>query len=139
MNSSFIGIIIALGVSFFFLYMRKEKWLNPKIVWLFCIALFSIGIYGLFIFKPELKNDQIMFMGFLIPLIYWSFDRFFRKISFKIHKRDFFLFLRFSKEIDDSFGAKNIHIKESDKLFSFGLLMIIVISLLIGIGIIKSF
>ncbi|SNR34722.1 hypothetical protein [Lutibacter flavus] len=137
MDNSIIGIGIALGVSFFILYTRKKKWMNPKITWLICIGLFSIGLYGLNITKPEFKNDRIMFLGFLAPIIYWVFDRVFKKISFMIHNRDFILYLRYSDEINDSFGAKNPQVKMSDKLFSFGLLIIIVAILFIGIGIIK--
>ncbi|WP_157814114.1 hypothetical protein [Olleya sp. Bg11-27] len=50
-----------------------------------------------------------------------------------MHKRDFILFLRNSDEINNGFGAENPHVKNSDKLFSFGLLIIIVGTLLIGI------
>jgi hypothetical protein len=137
LDNSIIGIGVALGVSFFILYTRKKKWMNPKIVWLICIGLLSIGIYGLYITKIEFKSDRIMYFGFLAPIIYWTFDRIFKKISFRIHNRDFILYLRYSDEINDSFGAKNPHVKVSDKLFSFGLLIIIVTILFAGIGIIK--
>ncbi len=62
-----------------------------------------------------------------------TFDRIFKRISENLHKRDFILFLRYSDEINSGFGAKNPQVKNSDKLFSFGLLIIIVGTLFIGI------
>lgn len=136
MNSSLIGIGIALGVSFFVLYTRKKKWMPEKIAWLICVGLSTIGIFGFLYFRPEFREDRVMYFGFCVPLVYWIFDRVFKKISENIHQRDFILFLRYSEEISDRLGAKNSHVKNSDKLFSFGLLIIIVATLIIGIGII---
>ena len=137
MDNSIIGIGVALGVSFFILYTRKTKWMKPKIVWLICVGLLTIGLFGILYTQSELKNDRIMYFGFCVSIIYWIFDRIFKRISENLHKRDFILFLRYSSEINDTFGAKNPGVKSSDKLFSFGLLIIIVATLLIGIGIIK--
>ena len=132
-----MGIGIALGVSIFILYKRKSKWLNSKIVWLICVGLLAIGLFGFLFSETEFRNDRIMYFGFCVPIIYWTFDRIFKQISENMHKRDFILFLRYSNEINDQFGAKNPQVKGSDKLFSFGLLTIIVATILIGIGIIK--
>lgn len=137
MDNSIIGIGIALGVSFFILYTRKTKWMTEKLVWLICGGLLAIGLFGLFYFKAEFRNDRIMYFGFCVPIIYWTFDRIFKRISENMHKRDFILFLRYSNEINDRLGAKNPSVKISDKLFSFGLMTIIIATLLIGIRIIK--
>ena len=135
MDNSIIGIGIALGVSFFILYTRKKKWMTEKIVWLICIGLLVFGIFGFLYSKSEFRDDKVMYFGFCVPIVYWIFDRLFKKISENIHKRDFILFLRYSDEINDGFGAKNPHVKDSDKLFSFGLLIIIVATLFLGIKI----
>ncbi len=135
MDNSIIGIGIALGVSFFILYTRKKKWMTEKIVWLICIGLLVFGIFGFLYSKSEFRDDKVMYFGFCVPIVYWIFDRLFKKISENIHKRDFILFLRYSDEINDGFGAKNPHVKDSDKLFSFGLLIIIVVTLFLGIKI----
>ena len=135
MDNSIIGIGIALGVSFFILYTRKKKWMTEKIVWLFCIGLLAFGIFGRLYSKSEFRDDKVMYFGFCVPIVYWIFDRLFKKISENIHKRDFILFLRYSDEINYGLGAKNPHVKDSDKLFSFGLLIIIVATLFIGIKI----
>ena len=137
MDNSIIGIGIALGISFFILYTRKTKWMKPKIVWLICVGLLAIGLFGILYSKTEFRNDRIMYFGFCVPIIYWTFDRIFKRISENMHKRDFILFLRYSNEINDRLGAKNPSVKISDKLFSFGLMTIIIATLLIGIGIIK--
>lgn len=131
MDNNIIGIGIALGISFLSLYTRKKAWMKPKIVWLICIVLFTIGWFNFS--HSEFRNDKIMYFGFCVPLIYWTFDRIFKQISERIHKRDFILFLQGSEEINDGFRAKNPHVKISDKLFSFGLLIIIIGTLLIGI------
>jgi len=137
LDNSIIGIGIGLGVSFFILYTRKTKWMNTKIVWLISFGLLTIGLYGFLYSESEFRNDRIMYFGFCVPIIYWTFDRIFKLISENMHKRDFILFLRYSKEINDGFGAKNTQIKDSEKLFSFGLLIIIIATLLIGVEIIK--
>jgi hypothetical protein len=136
LDNSIIGIGIALGISLFILYTRKKKWMNPKIIWLTCFGLLAIGLFGLLYSKSEFRDDKVMYFGFCVPIIYWVFDRIFKRISENIHKRDFILFMRYSDEINDGFGAKNSHVKESDKLFSFGLLIIIVLTLLIGMYVI---
>lgn len=110
--------------------------MNPKIIWLTCFGLLAIGLFGLLYSKSEFRDDKVMYFGFCVPIIYWVFDRIFKRISENIHKRDFILFMRYSDEINDGFGAKNSHVKESDKLFSFGLLIIIVLTLLIGMYVI---
>jgi hypothetical protein len=133
LDNSIIGIGIALGVSFFILYTRKKRWMTEKIVWLVCTGLLAIGIFGFLYSKSEFRDDKIMYFGFCVPIVYWIFDRLFKRISENIHKRDFILFLRYSDEINDGLGAKNPHVKDSDKLFSFGLLIIIVATLFIGI------
>ncbi len=132
MDNSIIGKGIALGISFFILYSRKSKWLNPKIVWLICTGLFTFGSFGVLCTKTEFRNDRIMYFGFCVPIVYWIFDRIFKRISETIHQRDFILFLRNSGEIDNKLGAKNPHVEKSDKLFSIGLLIIIIGTLLLG-------
>lgn len=133
MNNSIIGIGIALGISFLILYTRKAKWMKPKIVWMICVGLLTIGLFGILYYKSEYRNDRIMYFGCCVPIIYWTFDRIFKRISENLYNRDFILYMRNSDEINNGFGAENSHVKNSDKLFSFGLLIIIVGTLLIGI------
>ena len=125
MDKSIVGIGIAIGLSFFFLYTRKKKWAKPKMRWLVCSGLFVIGLVGL-IMNPISNEENIMlFWGLCVPIVYYSIDRLFRLLSFKIYDRDFILWLRWSDEIDDSLFGKNPHVKAYDRLFSIGLLIII--------------
>ena len=133
MDNGEIGVTIAIGVSFFILYTRKKKWMKEKIVWLICIGLLTIGLYGFLFLKPTLRTDKVLYFGLCIPTVYWIFDRIFKRISENIHKRDFILFLRYSDEINDGLGAKNPHVKTSDKIFTFGLLIITIVTLVIGL------
>ena len=125
MDNSIIGIGIAIGLSFFFLYTRKKKWANPKSRWLVCGGLSIIGLIGLM--RPPISNeDKIMlFWGCCVPIVYYFMDRLFRFLSFRIYERDFILWLRWSDEIDDSLFGKNPHVKAFDRVFSIGLLIVI--------------
>lgn len=136
MDNSTIGILFAVGVCFFILYTRKKKWMSRKLVWFICIGFLAIGLFGFLYLKPIFRGDKVLYFGFCIPIVYWIVDRIFKRLSEKIHQRDFILFLRNSDEIDDGFGASNPHVKSSDKLFSIGLVIIIVLTLVIGLVII---
>lgn len=135
MNNTTIGIGIGIGVCFFLLYTRKAKWMKPKIVWLTNIILLLIGLFGILYSNSENKGERILYLELCAPIIYWIFDRIFKRISENIHKRDFILFFRGSGEINERFGVKNPHVKDSDKLFTFGLLIIIIGTLILGIQI----
>ena len=67
-----------------------------------------------------------------MPIIYNALDRLFKRISEAKYTRDFYLWLRGSFEIDDSFFGTNPHVNGLDKLFSLTLLCIIIILPLIG-------
>jgi hypothetical protein len=71
------------------------------------------------------------YFGLCVPIIYWVFDRIFKRISERIHQRDFILYLKNSDEINSGWGAKNPHVKASDILFSIALLIIIMGSLVL--------
>lgn len=135
MDKSIIGIGIALGLSFFILYSRKKVWLKPKIVWTVCGILFVTGVIGLLNRNSGQEDELAMYYGLCVPIIYWTFDRIFRKASIGLHKRDFILYMRNSDEINSQLFGENPHVKASDKLFSFGLLVVIVGALLIGLTI----
>ncbi len=92
---------------------------------------FIVGVSGLLL-APNNKNNTALFWGLCVPLIYYSTDRIFRYLSFKIYKRDFFLYLRHSGEIEYGFFANNPHIKTYDVVFSIALLIMIVFTTVIG-------
>jgi hypothetical protein len=110
-----------------------NKTANPKLRWLICICLCVIGILGIkFNYKPE-TDMPFFFFCLCIPLVYYFFDRIFRKISFKIHNRDYILWVKGSSEIDDRLFAENPHVKTSDKIFSIGLIIIVILIIPLGI------
>ena len=125
MDNSIVGIGIAIGLSFFFLYTRKKKWANSKRRWLICSVLFVIGLVGLLLTPVTNRDNVMLFWGLCVPIVYYSIDRLFRLLSFRIYERDFILWLRWSDEIDDSLFGKNPHIRAYDRLFSIGLLILI--------------
>lgn len=137
LDIGFIGISIAFGLSLFFLYTRKKKWMPASYVWAICIVLCLIGLTGYYLTEPKQNEQLLMFHGFCVPLIYWSFDRIFKRISMQVHQRDFILYLRKSDEINDGIFSKNPHVKGLDLLFSFGLVAIIVLSIFMGVYIIQ--
>ncbi len=133
MNSSTIGICIALGTSFFFLYTRKKKWSKPILRWSISVALFLAGILNMLLREDSSPDNRILCWELCVPFLYYSVDRLFRSISFSIQKRDFILWLSHSDEIDTSFGAKNPHVRPLDIVFSIGLLVFIILAILVGV------
>lgn len=130
----FIGIVIAYGLSLFFLYTRKKKWMPANVVWGICIALCIVAIVGINNTEAVDKEKLLMYHGCYVPLIYWSFDRIFKQLSLKIQKRDFILYMRKSDDINDGpFNFKNPQVKMLDIVFSFGLVAIIVLSIFVGV------
>ncbi len=127
-----IGFIVSFGISLFIVYTRKEKWILMKIKVIFLIALALIGIIGFF--SSNDNASRFVYYSMIVPPISFSFDRFFKLMSLRLYNRDFYLYLRGSKEIDDSFSGlgKNKHILWSDIIFSFGLLIIILILTVLG-------
>jgi hypothetical protein len=131
-NYFIIGIIISLGISLFILYSRKEKWISMKIKVIFLIAMMVTSIIGFFS-----SNDnaiRFFFYSMIIPPISFFLDRIFKLMSLRLYNRDFYLYLRGSKEINDSFSGlgMNKHIRWSDILFSFSILSTILILIVLG-------
>ena len=121
-----IGIIISLGLSLLMLYKRKEKWFSEKrtIIWIIGATLTSI--LGLILSNNN--HFRFLFYYLIVPPLFFIMDRLFKYLSFKIHDRDFYLYLQGSKEINDTLSGlgKNKHIKASDIIFSFSLLILII-------------
>ncbi len=127
MDFNLIGYFLSIIICLFILYNRKSKWLNVKSVWLLFSLFFCLGLLILKL-SNNINLKNVLF-GLCPPIVYWAFDRLFKFLSIKIHDRDFFLYLRGSNDIDDSFWGRNPHVKTTDFLFSFLLLIIIASSL----------
>ena len=128
-----LGLIISLGFSILMLYTRKNKWFSKQLKYNVSAFLIILGIVG---FSSSNTNHyRFLFFSTIIPPFYYATDRFFKYLSFKIHKRDFYLYLRWSNDINDSWvgTGQNKHIKTTDMVFSFLLLILIAGLSLIGV------
>jgi hypothetical protein len=126
MNFDFIalGIGVSFGVNFFLLFTRKKSWNTDELRWIITSILFIIGFLGLADVLSVQKTGFNFFSWCLLnPLAYNILDRIFKKVSLKKSNRDFYLWLRGSFEIDDSFYGKNPHVNVFDKIFSITLLI----------------
>lgn len=132
-NYAITGIGISYGINFLLLYTRKQSWNTDQLRWILTSVFFIIGIAGLLELINVNDKDFHFFSWCLItPFIYNILDRMFKRISEKKHKRDFYLWLRGSFEIDDSLFGKNPHVSGLDKLSSIVLLFAIIFLPLIG-------
>jgi len=128
----FIGIMLSLGINFFLLFTRKRKWNTWKVRWIIASTLLVVAVVC--IVSSSVKNyDTIAFAWCLSTVfIYNLLESIFDMISKRTHGRTFYLWLRGSEEINYNFGAKNEHVKLSDKLISLTLLLFIFILPIIG-------
>lgn len=91
-----------------------------------------LAILTLFIFKERLSYS-VTYMLFSLPC-YFAIETLFTKISMAIHKRDFYLYLRNSDDINGEGWLKhNKHIKTSDIILSIILLFSMIGFVVLGI------
>lgn len=129
MNSNIIAFVITapLLINFLLLYNRKKKWVKNKYKWFAVIILSIIGI-GFYSNSNESKvNEELFEWAFITPLIFSIFDFIFMKLSYQIHNRDLYLWLRHSGDIDDKKFSGGKKVKLSDRIFSMFLLFLIII------------
>lgn len=128
----FVGIIISLGISVLLLYNRKSNWVSIKFKVIVLILVAITSIIGFFC--SESNSSRFLFYSMIVPPISFALDRLFKFLSFKLHNRDFYLYLRGSNEIDERFPlrGKNKHIRISDKVFSIVILITIIILIVLG-------
>ena len=132
MDLAELFIAVSLAVSFILLYARRKKWNTNGLRWVVTGTFFLIGMAGVVIDKGRLPDRGFYFL--FIPFIYNCFDRWFKNISEKKYGRDFYLYLRYSGEINDGLFARNPHVKPLDKIFSFSLLFIIIGLMMLAVG-----
>lgn len=119
------------------LYNRKKKWAKSTFKWYFVILLACIGVVLMYI-EGNIRNDLLLNSTFFTPFIYSIIDLSFTKLSFYIHNRDLYLWLRNSNDIDNSKLSGGKHVRASDRLFSI-ILLLLVITLPILLTMIISF
>ncbi|HEY6505948.1 MAG TPA: hypothetical protein VIZ28_18365 [Chitinophagaceae bacterium] len=115
------------------MYNRKKSWATAKLRWTVCGILFLSGLLCILSEKAKAdKNFYLFAWCLLTPAIYNTLDRLFKFISEKKYNRDFYLWLRYSGEIDYTLFGKNPHVNWLDKFFSLILLFSIALLPLLG-------
>lgn len=107
------------------LYLRMKNWfIVPRNILI--ISLTTIGIIG---FSVSNKSDsRYLFYSMVVPSLYYLIDLIFKKISIKYQNRDFYLFLRYSDDIDNH---KN-DISFADQFISIALLFFVAAFAVLG-------
>lgn len=123
---TFISISLSLGIPFLLLYRRKREWYNKNLKQVLFIGMSLIGLVGFFL--SEANENRFFFFSFLTTPVFLIIDYGLKNLSLLIHSRDFYLWLRYSEEIDDSIRGigKNKHVKTTDIIFSLSLVILIV-------------
>mgnify|MGYP006981760344 CR=1 FL=1 len=121
-----ISISIALGVPFMLLYGRKANWYSTTLIQSLFFGMLIIGLVGFYL--SNTNDFRYLFYAFLTVPFYILINYLFKFLSTQMHQRDFYLWIKYSNEIDytrDGMG-KNRPIKTSDIVFSISLLVLIV-------------
>ena len=125
-----IIIILPLVVNYIMLFNRKKKWVKSKYKWFIQIFFSLIGILLYFYTENNNENsthEKLVQWAFITPLMFSILDYTLMKLSFMIHNRDLYLFLKGSDDIDYRKISGGKHVKASDRIFSFILLFSIII------------
>lgn len=114
-----ILILSPMFVNYVLLFNRKKKWVRNEYKWyvVFVISLSSFLLYFIG-FEHKTNYDFLVHYAFVTPLIISILEFLFRKLSYAIHKRDFYLWLRGSSEIDDTQFSGGKKVRNSDRLIS---------------------
>lgn len=120
-----LSLSLSLGMPFLLLYSRKHKWYNRNVKLLIVLGLSFTGILGFVM--SDTADFRLFFYAILTTPVFILIDSLFKQLSMMKHNRDFYLWLRGSSEIDDSFSGigSNKHVRITDKVFSIALLFLI--------------
>jgi hypothetical protein len=108
------------------LYKRRNKTGINQYKWYLALALFFIGTVLFWLEVPvKRSNDFIIWSELMTILIFLLVDLGFSKLSYLLHKRDFYLNLRNAHEkIERNLKLEgNIKFKTSDTVFSILLIL----------------
>ncbi len=101
-----IGFTLSFGLSMMMLFYRRRTWLNDMVKLKISLPLTIIGLIGFLLSKSS--DFRFLFSSMIVPSIYLLIDRLFKKISLKYQGRDFYLYLRFSDDVDKDVSALDI-------------------------------
>jgi hypothetical protein len=117
------GIWIAMAFwmsNFILLFNRQSNWAQSNYRWYIAIFLFLSGAVLLHLNKSHDYQVGLAFMGMMTPAFFLLIDHGFKKLSFAIHNRDFYLWLRGSADLTNN----KIQFKASDRIISILLLYV---------------
>ena len=114
------------------LVSRRSKWLREKYLLYIVIVLAIVSIILLAMYKISDIDRALAFCSFASPAVFLLIDYGFKKLSFSIHGRDYYLWLRGSSDI----GIYKF--KATDRLFSILMLFITVALPLLPLSILYS-
>lgn len=123
-----IIIITPLLINYILLFNRNKKWVKNQYKWYILILLSFIGMFYYIENHEDNNTDQkLVQWAFITPLVFSILDYAFMKLSYIMHNRDLYLWLKGSSNIDDRKLSGGKKVKASDRLFSFILLFSIII------------
>lgn len=122
------------GFNFFQIYQRKKAWLKSKFTFTTLLLIACFAFTSLLFSDPN-SNRHIKW-ALITPFLFYLINYSFTQISIKLQNRDFHLWLRGSNEISELTFKDGSHIKWSDKILSFSLLIICIL-LMISVSYLK--
>jgi hypothetical protein len=121
-----ITILTPVLVNFILLDYRKKKWVRNKYKWIVLVLIAIISICFYIVNYEHNKTQEILVQwAFLTPLIFSIIELLLTKLSYSIHNREFYLWLKGSTEIDSTKLSGGKHVRASDRIISFFLLITI--------------
>lgn len=133
MDLKIIAVIFPFVLNFTLLFNRKKKWAKSEYRWILVFAMF---IAGLIIFLSRNKIE-IEVWGIMTPMIFAIIDYGFKRLSYSIHNRDLYLWVRGSSDINDFTFSGGKHVRASDRIFSMIMLFSVIFLPFIGMIILK--
>jgi len=134
MNFIAFGIIGFMFLNGILLYGRQSKWVRSRYKWLVALVLFLTGGIVLLIHRSKTFDVNLFFAECMTPAVFSVLDYGLERLSFKLHNRKLYLWLRWSDDIDN----KNLKFKTSDRIFSIFLLYTIIALLILPIVLLKK-
>jgi len=124
---STLEILYAIPISlcFILLYFRKRTWVKSKTTLILLFALALISTVGYLTLNPDLPGQ--LFWGLTTPFIFQLSNKTASQISWKIHGRELYLWLRGSEDIDNTKLSGGSHVKGSDRILSLTLLILVIL------------
>nr|WP_294947787.1 hypothetical protein [uncultured Mucilaginibacter sp.] len=120
MDLKIVAIIGFLGVNFIMLQSKGHGWVRSKPTLIVALLLMITGVSLLTFYTTSDVNLQLAFWAPITPAIFLFLDYCFAKLTFKIHDRDYSLWLRGSSDL------RGKSIKASDKIISMVLLYTVI-------------